>query len=85
MTKRIYLLTLLLFIGLVNTQAQDDAFSETGYTDEMTKDPEQNKMWKMGQTKYSAKPKSAWELGVHVGHLVIDGDVDRTLYLRVMD
>jgi hypothetical protein len=63
----------------VSTQAQDDAFSKTSYSDEMTKDPEQNKMWKMGQTKYSAKPKSAWELGVHMGHLFIDGDVDRTL------
>jgi len=79
MTKRIYLLTLLLAFVFVSTQAQDDAFAKTGYTDEMTKDPEQNKMWKMGQTNYSAKPKSAWELGVHVGHLFIDGDVDRTL------
>lgn len=79
MTKRIYLLTLLLAFGFVCVQAQDDAFTKTSYTDEMTKDPEQNKMWKMGQTKYSAKPKSAWELGVHVGHLFIDGDVDRTL------
>ncbi|MDF1695686.1 MAG: OmpA family protein [Saprospiraceae bacterium] len=79
MTKRIYLLTILMAFAFVGVQAQDDAFSETSYTDEMTKDPEQNKMWKMGQTKYSAKPKSAWELGVHVGHLFIDGDVDRTL------
>lgn len=79
MTKRIYLLTLLMAFVFVSAQAQDDAFTKTSYTDEMTKDPEQNKMWKMGQTKYSAKPKSAWELGVHVGHLFIDGDVDRTL------
>ena len=79
MTKRIYLLTLLLAFVFVSAQAQDDAFTKTGYTDEMTKNPEQNKMWKMGQTNYSAKPKSAWELGVHVGHLFIDGDVDRTL------
>ena len=79
MTKRIYLLTLLLAFVFVSTQAQDDAFAKTSYSDEMTKNPEQNKMWKMGQTKYSAKPKSAWELGVHVGHLFIDGDVDRTL------
>jgi len=79
MTKRIYLLTLLLAFVFVSTQAQDDAFSKTSYSDEMTKNPEQNKMWKMGETNYSAKPKSAWELGVHVGHLFIDGDVDRTL------
>ena len=79
MTKRIYLLTLLLAFVFVGVNAQQDAFAETGITDEMTTNPEQNKMWKMGQTKYSAKPKSAWELGIHVGHLFIDGDVDRTI------
>ena len=31
------------------------------------------------QNKYSAKPKNAWELGVHFGHFFIDGDVDRTI------
>ena len=89
MTKRIYLLTLLLAFFFTGTFAQDDAFETTsykstsismsGYSDELTTDPEQNKMWKMGQTSYSAKPKSAWELGVHLGHFFIDGDVDRTL------
>lgn len=79
MTKRIYLLTLLMAFVFASAYSQDDAFTKSSYTDEMTQDPEQNKMWKMGQTSYSAKPKSAWELGVHVGHLFIDGDVDRTL------
>jgi len=79
MTKRIYLLSLLLAFCVVSINAQDDAFTKTGIADEMTKNPEQNKMWKMGQTSYSAKPKSAWELGVHLGHAFIDGDVDRTL------
>lgn len=45
----------------------------------MTLNPEQNKNWRMGQNKYSAKPKNAWELGVHFGHFFIDGDVDRTI------
>lgn len=79
MTKRIYLLTFLLAFCFLSSNAQEDAFVKTGISDEMTKDPEQNKMWKMGQTNYSAKPKSAWELGVHLGHAFIDGDVDRTL------
>jgi OmpA-OmpF porin, OOP family len=35
--------------------------------------------YKMGQTSYKAKPKNAWELGVHLGHFFIDGDVDRTI------
>jgi len=79
MTKRIYLLTLLMAFVFVGAYAQDDTDEKTSYSDEMTTDPEQNKMWKMGQTKYSAKPKSAWELGIHLGHMFIDGDVDRTI------
>ncbi len=79
MTKRIYLFSFLLAFSFLSVNAQDDAFVKTGIADEMTKDPEQNKMWRMGQTNYSAKPKSAWELGVHLGHAFIDGDVDRTL------
>jgi len=79
MTKRIYLFSFLLAFSFLSVNAQDDAFVKTGISDEMTKDPEQNKMWRMGETNYSAKPKSAWELGVHIGHAFIDGDVDRTL------
>ena len=79
MTKRIYLLSFLLAFSFLSANAQDDAFIKTGISDEMTKNPEQNKMWRMGETNYSAKPKSAWELGVHLGHAFIDGDVDRTL------
>ena len=44
--------------------------------DELTINPEQNKSWKMGKTNYSAKPKNAWELGIHAGHFMISGDVD---------
>ena len=32
--------------------------------------------FRLGQTPYSAKPKNAWELGIHLGHYFIDGDVD---------
>lgn len=59
--------------------AQNDATITTGVTDEQTIDAEQNKSWRMGQSSYSAKPKNAWELGVHAGHLFIDGDVDTKL------
>lgn len=48
-------------------------------SDEMTVNAEQNKNWRMGQNAYSAKPKNAWELGIHAGHYLIDGDVDRRL------
>ncbi len=81
MTKNIYFLIFILSFSFLGVQAQDegDAFITTGIKDEMTKDPEQNKMWKMGKNAYSAKPKNAWELGIHIGHAFIDGDVDRTL------
>ena len=49
-------------------------------TDEMTRDPEQNRQWRLGQYKYSAKPKNMWELGIHFGHFFIDGDVDRKIF-----
>ncbi len=37
---------------------------------------DQNASWRMGKSAYSAKPKNAWELGVHAGHYMIGGDVD---------
>lgn len=55
-------------------------FAQTGIlNDDLTVNPEQNKSWKMGKSSYSAKPKNAWELGVHAGHFFIDGDIDRTI------
>jgi outer membrane protein OmpA-like peptidoglycan-associated protein len=57
----------------------NDAFITPNITDDMTVDAAQNEAWKSGQYKYSAKPKNAWELGIHGGHFFIDGDVDRTL------
>lgn len=47
--------------------------------DDMTVDPDLNKAWREGQSAYSAKPKNMWELGIHLGHFFIDGDVDRTI------
>lgn len=48
-------------------------------SDEQTVDPEQNKKWKSGQYKYSAKPRSMWELGIHAGHFMVNGDVPSPL------
>jgi len=44
--------------------------------DEMTVNPEQNKMWRSGQSRYAAKPKSMWELGLHGGSAFVSGDVE---------
>ncbi len=57
----------------------NDTWQAARVTDDMTIDSEQNKKWRMGEYKYSAKPKNAWELGLHGGHFFIDGDVDRTV------
>ncbi len=56
--------------------AQNDTWTAPKITDEMTVNPEQNKQWRMGAGKYSAKPKNMWELGIHTGHFFTDGDVD---------
>lgn len=78
MTNRINYLFFVLLLVISSVSAQD-ATPKTGVTDEQTVNAEQNKSWRMGQSSYSAKPKNAWELGVHVGHFFIDGDVDTKL------
>lgn len=57
----------------------DDAFMSPMITDDMTEDASQNSSWRTGDYKYSSKPKSSWEVGIHLGHLLIDGDVDRKI------
>ena len=63
----------------VDTEPQNDTWIAPVITDEMTTNPEQNRQWKLGQNKFSARPKDMWELGVHGGHFFIDGDVDRRI------
>lgn len=88
MIKKIYLLVFLLAFGFTGIYAQEEGQETTeeameqsnfSVSDEMTVDPEQNKNWREGNDAYPAKPKNAWELGVHVGHFFIDGDVDREI------
>ena len=79
MTNRINYLFFVLLLVVSSVSAQKDATLTTGVADEQTVNAEQNKSWRMGQSSYSAKPKNAWELGVHVGHFFIDGDVDTKL------
>ncbi len=80
MTFKITKLFLLVILSSTLAIAQDDKTKTLGGTpDEMTVNAEQNKSWRMGQSSYSAKPKNAWEVGLHTGHFFIDGDVDRTI------
>jgi len=91
MKLKFYFLTLvLLFAGVLVAQNDnlegDEIYVEDSTSlvsgsfvpieDDMTVDPEQNKKWRKGLYKYPAKPKHAWELGLHGGHYFIDGDVD---------
>ncbi len=68
---------------VINTTSEEEDYKDTWKTpyvsDEMTRDSEQNKSWRMGEYKFSSKPKNSWEFGFHVGHFFIDGDVDRTI------
>jgi OmpA-OmpF porin, OOP family len=66
----------LLFSLHLHAQTATDKFASPVISDEMTVNPEQNKMWRTGQAKYSAKPKSMWELGIHGGTSFVAGDVD---------
>ena len=56
-----------------------DTWTTPHITDEMTVDEEQNKSWRMGDYKYSSKPKHSWEFGLHFGHFLIDGDINRDI------
>lgn len=60
----------------IKAQATTEKFASSVVTDEMTVNPDQNKLWRTGQSKYSAKPKSMWELGLHGGSAFIAGDVE---------
>ena len=67
---------LLLLLQPLNAQNTTEKFMSPVVEDEMTVNPEQNKMWRSGQSKYAAKPKSMWELGLHGGSAFVAGDVE---------
>ncbi len=78
MTKNLnnaLILAFLLLGSLVATAQEYEAWKAPVITDEMTVDAEQNKAWREGNHKYSAKPKNMWELGLHLGHFAVNGDV----------
>ena len=70
-------------ISISEEELEEDDYKDTwktpNITDEMTIDDEQNKSWRMGDYKFSSKPKNSWEVGLHAGHFFIDGDVDREI------
>lgn len=88
-TKRIFLLALAFMTMTIASgqeeenadiqEVMNDTWKTATITDEMTRDSDQNKEWRMGQYKYSAKPKDALEIGIKGGHFFIDGDVDREI------
>ena len=86
--KLLFALALMLFTIPVLSQeeesdneigTQKDTWITPTITDEMTRNPEQNRQWRQGQNKFSARPKDAWEFGIHGGLFFIDGDVDRKI------
>jgi OmpA-OmpF porin, OOP family len=66
MTRKIYIVVA--FLMSISLYAQTDDMKEKG-----------DASYRMGQSNYKAKPKNAWELGIHLGHFFVDGDVDRTI------
>ncbi len=66
MTRKLYVFVA--FLISMSLNAQTDEMKEKG-----------DAGFRMGQSNYKAKPKNAWELGIHAGHFFVDGDVDRTI------
>jgi len=78
MTTKFNYLLLLMCLFAYNANAQKETIPNPA-TGDTTTQSEQNSSWKMGKSSFSAKPKNAWELGVHGGHFFVDGDVDTRL------
>lgn len=79
MTREQYVLLLslpFLLFSSIQAQTTNDKFMSPVIADEMTVNPEQNNLWRTGQAKYSAKPRSMWEIGLHGGSAFIGGDVE---------
>jgi OOP family OmpA-OmpF porin len=75
--RQLLLFTLpLLFLSVIQAQTPTSTFMSPEVADEMTVNPDQNKLWRTGQSKYSAKPRSMWEIGIHGGTAFISGDVE---------
>lgn len=79
MKKRIYFLLMLAFCFTSLNAQEENAFVTTGLSDDMTVNPEQNALWRTGESVFSSKPKNPLELGVHFGHFAINGDVPEYL------
>ncbi len=80
MLNRILLVIgLVTFLGYAGHSQGDDTWSDAVISDDMTIDSDQNKKWRMGQYNYSARPKNATEIGIHLGHFHINGDVPSDL------
>lgn len=71
--------TLMVTTDSMVAKSEYSAWTTPVISDDMTVDPEQNRLWKEGKAKFPAKPKNMWELGIHFGHFMLDGDVDRTI------
>ena len=77
MDRKLTLVVFMMFFVFGASFAQEDnKFSSPMIEDDMTVDAEQNQQWKLGQNKFSAKPKSMWELGIGAGYSFISGDVE---------
>jgi hypothetical protein len=78
MIKRMYILIFVLssIVTWNEVNAQNESFKSPVITDIMTVNPDQNREWRAGQSKYSASLKTCGNL--NVGRFAISGDVPTT-------
>jgi len=75
----------LAFVPLYVINAQSDDVTTTQSSNEYmaedlrTRNPEQNARWREGNSKFSARPRDMWELGIGAGSFLITGDVPASL------
>ncbi len=75
LVRRLFINSLVILMTGVTCFGQD---TKPGIAnDEKNNKSAENTTQNVQKTIYSARPKDAWELGIHTGYFLIDGDVDR--------
>ena len=55
--------------------------SDSMTTTTIVEDNNELALWKSDKSKYAPKPKHVWELGIHSGVFLVDGDVDQRHFI----
>jgi len=64
-----------MLVAQLNSESETESVSASMAEDIKTRNPEQNAAWRQGDSKFSARPRDMWELGIGAGSFFVSGDV----------